>query len=223
MSANTKRPFLLSWLPTRNNLLISASSGSNETGDGTFQIQVLGSVDILCDGLCVHLQCVCVGGVPRDNHVVPLVVIERVVAVPLQQARPVPQVKHVVDETGKAQRDSRRGILPPRDLAGVVCSPFHQLHRDEVVAVSTVEEEEAVGRRGFELKEQVHGSVGLQGGQAQVAALRLEGHRVGDDEAHAEAGVQLAEVDVPILAHVDVLHAVELEALWEQKTGRMLV
>lgn len=126
-----------------------------------------------------------------------------------------------MDETGKAQRDSGRGILPPRDPADGACSPFHQLHRDEVVAVSAVEEEEAVGRRGFELKEQVHGGVGLQGGQAQVAALRLEGHRVGDDEAHAEVGVQLAEVDVPVLAHVDVLHAVELEALWEQRRGRM--
>lgn len=112
---------------------------------------------------------------------------------------------------------------PTRCHRGGVRSPFHQLHRDEVVPVSAVEEEEAVGRRGFELKEQVHGGVGLQGGQAQVAALRLEGHRVGDDEAHAEAGVQLAEVDVPVFAHVDVLHAVELEALREQKTGRMLL
>lgn len=68
-------------------------------------------------------------------------------------------------------------------------SPFHQLHRDEVVPVSTVEEEEAVGRRGFELKEEVHGGVGLQSGQAQVAGLCLEGHGVGYDEAHAEAGI----------------------------------
>lgn len=66
----------------------------------------------------------------------------------------------------------------------------------------------------------MHGGVGLQGGQAQVAALRLEGHGVGDDEAHAKAGVQLTEVDVPVFAHVDVLHAVELEALQGQKTGR---
>lgn len=66
----------------------------------------------------------------------------------------------------------------------------------------------------------MHGGVGLQSGQAQVAALRLEGHGVSDDEAHAEASVQLAEVNVPVFAHVDVLHAVELEALGEQKTGR---
>lgn len=41
-----------------------------------------------------------VGSVPRDDHVVPLVVVQRVVAVPLQQAGPVPQVEHVVDEPG---------------------------------------------------------------------------------------------------------------------------
>lgn len=92
-------------------------------------------------------------------------------------------------------------------------SPFDQLDGDEVVPVSAVEDDEPVGRRGFELKEEVHCGVGLQRGQAQVAALGLEGHGVGDDEAHAKAGVQLAEVDVAVLAHVDVLHAVELEAL----------
>lgn len=59
----------------------------------------------------------------------------------------------------------------------------------------------------------MHRCVGLQSGQAQVAALGLEGHGIGDDEAHAEAGVELAEVDVSVLAHVDVLHAVEFEAL----------
>lgn len=59
----------------------------------------------------------------------------------------------------------------------------------------------------------MHGVVGLQRGQAQVAGFALEGHGVGDDVAHAKAGVELAEVDVPVLAHVDVLHAVELETL----------
>lgn len=59
----------------------------------------------------------------------------------------------------------------------------------------------------------MHRGVGLQRGQAQVAAFGLEGDRVSDDEAHAEAGIELAEVDVSVLAHVDVLHAVELEAL----------
>jgi len=92
-------------------------------------------------------------------------------------------------------------------------SPLHHLHGDEVVAVSAVEEDEAVGRGGLELEEQVHGGVGLQRGQAQVAALGPEGHGVGDDDAQAEAGVQLAVVDVSVLAHVDVLHPVELQAL----------
>ena len=92
-------------------------------------------------------------------------------------------------------------------------SPFDQLHSDEVIAVSAVEDDEAVGWCGFELEEQVHGGVGLQGGQAQVAALRLEGDGVGDDEAHAEVGIELAEVDVSVLAHVNVLHAIELQAL----------
>lgn len=58
----------------------------------------------------------CVGGVPRDNHIVPLVVIQRIVAVPLQQARPVPKVKHIMDETEKAQCDSQREILIESDL-----------------------------------------------------------------------------------------------------------
>lgn len=95
-------------------------------------------------------------------------------------------------------------------------SPFDQLHGDEVVPVAAVEDDEPVRWRGFELKEEVHRGIGLQSGQAQVAALGLEGHGVGYDEAHAEAGVQLAEVDVPVLAHVDVLHAVELQALWHE-------
>lgn len=91
--------------------------------------------------------------------------------------------------------------------------PFDQLHGDEIVPVSTVEEDEAIGRGGFKLKEQVHRGVRLQGGQAQVAGLGLEGDGVCDDEAHAKAGVELAEINVPIFTHVNVLHAVEFEAL----------
>ena len=102
----------------------------------------------------------------------------------------------------------------PQLKSSLSLSPFDQLHGDEVVPVSAVEDDEAVRRRGLELEEEVHCGIRLQRGQAQVAALGLEGHGVGDDEAHAEARVQLAEVDVAVLAHVDVLHAVELEALW---------
>lgn len=93
-------------------------------------------------------------------------------------------------------------------------SPFDQLHSDEVVPVAAVEDDETIGGGGLELKEEVHCGVGLQSGQAQVAALGFEGDRVGDDEAHPETRVELAEVDVSVLAHVDVLHAVELQALW---------
>lgn len=63
----------------------------------------------------------------------------------------------------------------------------------------------------------MHGGVGLQSGQAQVTALGFEGHWVSNDVAQAEAGVEFAEVDVPVLAHVDVLHAVELKALRKDK------
>lgn len=93
------------------------------------------------------------------------------------------------------------------------CSPFDQLHCDEVVPISTVEDDEAIGRGGLKLKKQVHCGISLQSGQSQVAALGPKGDRVGDYEAHAKAGVELAEIDVPVLAHVDILHAVELEAL----------
>lgn len=64
-------------------------------------------------------------------------------------------------------------------------SPFDQFNSNEVIPVSAVEDDETVGRGGFELKEEVHCGIGLQSGQAQVAALGLEGHRVGDDEAQA--------------------------------------
>lgn len=92
-------------------------------------------------------------------------------------------------------------------------SPFDQFHSNEVVPVSAVEDDETIRRGGFELKEEVHCGIGLKSGQAQVAALGLEGHRVGDDESHAKMSVELTEVNVSVLAHVDVLHAIELEAL----------
>ena len=92
-------------------------------------------------------------------------------------------------------------------------SPFDQLHDYEVAPVSGVEQHQAVGRGGLELEEEVHGGVGLQRGQRQVAAFRSKRHRVGDDVAHAEAGVELAEGDVAVLALVQVGQAVEAQAL----------
>lgn len=174
--------------------------------------------------------------VPCDDHVVPLVIVQWVVAVPFQQTGPVPEVKHVVDKPGEQIRPGvsrltntvevrnrlnqyQHGYLKCIHSATnmSICiwssSPFDQLHCDEVVPVSTVEHDETIGRGGFELEEQVHRGVSLQSGQSQVAALSLEGDGVGDNESHAKAGVELAEVDVPILAHVDVLHTIKSEAL----------
>lgn len=59
----------------------------------------------------------------------------------------------------------------------------------------------------------MHGRVGLQRGQTQVAALGFEGHGVCDDGAHPKACIKLAVVNVAVLAQVYVEHAVELEAL----------
>lgn len=49
--------------------------------------------------------------------------------------------------------------------------PFDQLHHNEVAAISRVEQDQAVGTGGLELEEKVHGGVGLQGGEGQVAGL----------------------------------------------------
>lgn len=98
-------------------------------------------------------------------------------------------------------------------------SPFHQLHSDEVVPISRVENDEAVWRRGLELEEEVHGGVGLQRGQTQVAALGLEGHRVSDDGSDAEASVQLTVINVSILTQVNVEHAVKPEDSHKRRAG----
>lgn len=57
----------------------------------------------------------------------------------------------------------------------------------------------------------MHGRVGLQGGQAQVAALGFEGDRVSNYGADPKAGIELAKIDVTVLAQVDVEHAVKSE------------
>lgn len=83
-----------------------------KTRFSTFEVKILGSVDILGDRLCVHLERVRVGRVPRDNHIVPLVIIQRVFAVPLQQTRPIPQVKDVVDEAGREEEEQTNTLDP---------------------------------------------------------------------------------------------------------------
>lgn len=49
--------------------------------------------------------------------------------------------------------------------------PFDQFHCNEVIAISRVVDYKAIRRSGFELKKEVHGCVGLQRGQAQIAVL----------------------------------------------------
>lgn len=42
-----------------------------------------------------------VGDIACDDHVVPLVIVQWVVTVPLQQTWPIPQVEHIVDEPAR--------------------------------------------------------------------------------------------------------------------------
>lgn len=97
--------------------------------------------------------------------------------------------------------------------------PFNQLHRDEIIPIARVEEYEAVLGGRLELEKQVHGCVGLQRGQAEIAALGLEGHRVGNNGTNPEAGVELAIINVAVLAQVDVEHAVKPE---ERRNGDLV-
>lgn len=100
-----------------------------------------------------------------------------------------------------------------RSLGAVIHLPLDQFNGNEVVAITAVEEDEAVSGGGLELKEEVHGGVGLEGGQAQVAALGLEGDRVGDDVPQSKASLQFAVVDVSVFAQVNVEQPVEHKAL----------
>lgn len=103
--------------------------------------------------------------------------------------------------------------LALRYLGAVVHLPLDQLNGNEVVAITAVEEDKAVSRGGLELKEEVHGGVGLEGGQAQVAALGLEGDRVGNDVPQSKASLQFAVVNVSIFAQVNVEQPVEHKTL----------
>lgn len=59
----------------------------------------------------------------------------------------------------------------------------------------------------------MHGGVGLQGGQTQVAALGLEGDRVSDDIPQSESRLQFTVINVTIFAQVNVEQAIKHEAL----------
>lgn len=102
-------------------------------------------------------------------------------------------------------------IITPH--CGLSSSPFNQLYDYEVVAVSPVVENKAVGRRCLELHEEMHGVVGLQRGQSDEAGARAEGDGVGHYALIADNGIELAVVDVAVLAQVDVGHAVQRQAL----------
>lgn len=92
-------------------------------------------------------------------------------------------------------------------------SPFNQLYHYEVIAVSPVIENKAVGGRCLELHEEMHGVVGLQGGQRDETGAWAEGDRVGHDALIANNSIELAVVDVAILAQVNVGHAIQRQAL----------
>lgn len=59
----------------------------------------------------------------------------------------------------------------------------------------------------------MHGVVGLQRGQRDEAGAGAEGDGVSHDALIADDGVELAVVNVAVLAQVDVGHAVQRQAL----------
>lgn len=63
----------------------------------TFEVQVAGSVGVLRHGARVDLQRVYIVGIPGHHHVVPLIVVERLVWVALHQRRAVAEIKDVVN------------------------------------------------------------------------------------------------------------------------------
>lgn len=73
----------------------------------TLQVQVFGSGRCLRGDLGVDLDGVEVVGVSGDDHVVPVVVVERLVGVAFDQVGPVPQVGHVVQVTAIGQGGKR--------------------------------------------------------------------------------------------------------------------
>lgn len=92
-------------------------------------------------------------------------------------------------------------------------SPFNQLYHYEVIAISPVVENKAVGGSCLELHEEMHGVVGLQCGQRDEAGARAEGDGVRHNAFVAYNGIELAVVDVAVLAQVDIGHAVQRQAL----------
>ena len=66
----------------------------------TLEVQVLGPAGSLSGDLGVDLHRVQVVGVPGDDDIVPVVVVQGLVGVALDQVGPVPKVGHVVKVPG---------------------------------------------------------------------------------------------------------------------------
>lgn len=66
---------------------------------------------MLGDGAGIDLQDVHVVVVAGDHHVVPLVVVERLVGVALHQRRPVAQVEHIMDVSAKTRGVPRSSAI----------------------------------------------------------------------------------------------------------------
>lgn len=62
----------------------------------TFQIQIFGTVDDLSDYLGVDFQAVGIAVVPRDDNIVPLVVIQGAVTVAFDHIGTIAEIKHIV-------------------------------------------------------------------------------------------------------------------------------
>lgn len=92
-------------------------------------------------------------------------------------------------------------------------SPFDKLHHNEVSSIPAVVQDEAIRGCGFELKEKVHGVVGLQSGEGHVAGAGLEGDRISDDVLESNHGIELTVINVAVFTEVYVGHAIEGEAL----------
>lgn len=92
-------------------------------------------------------------------------------------------------------------------------SPFNQLYHYEVIAVSSVEEDKTVWGRRLELHEEMHGVIGLQRGQGDKTRAGSEGDGVGHNALITDNSIELAVVNVAVLAQVNVGHAVQRQAL----------
>lgn len=73
----------------------------------TLQVQVLGSCGGLRGDLGVYFDRVEVVGVPGNDDVVPVVVVERLVGVAFDEVGPVSQVRHIV-QVARGGKNLRR-------------------------------------------------------------------------------------------------------------------